>query len=79
MKNVLRKVLVVILLVILIFNNSIKAITFGQTVYIDDYWSNGREIATFNSQSGGRQGLLKYNRPNRSNEWMAICISIFLY
>lgn len=64
MKKTLKISFVILSILILITSQNIKAITFGDTVYINDYLHNGNDILTFNGANGNRLGLLKYNRPN---------------
>lgn len=65
MKKILSLIVVVFMTASFIcFSNEVKAITFGQTVYVNDYLHNGNELATYDGQAGNRLGLLKYNRPS---------------
>jgi hypothetical protein len=64
LKKILSKIAIVFVIAILCFNNNLKAITFGDNVYINDYLHNGKELATFDGVVGNRLGLLRYNRPS---------------
>ncbi len=63
----LKNVFAILFVVVIALNQCVNAITFGDTVYINDYYHNGNELKTFYDGSNGtRLGLLKYNRPSGS-------------
>jgi hypothetical protein len=64
LKKILKSSLAILTIAIMVINQTVSAITLGDTVYINDYLHNGKEIATFDGGSGNRLGLLKYNRPS---------------